>query len=107
MHDIDSGHSGRDRQSHDSGVLLGQHHTASQHTQQLVSHAQPSGRHADTVLAVPQAQSGCDSDRSDLGRSGHMGHTQEPGIATFTDRCAFFLIPGYFIIAIPLLPPCS
>ena len=25
------------------------------------------------------------------------------GIATFTDRCAFFLIPGYFTIALPLL----
>jgi hypothetical protein len=131
-HDIDSGHSGRDRQSHDSGLLLGEHHRQTDHGQQLVSHAQPSGRHADTVQPVVQAQPGSHSDRSDLGRSGHMGHTSKPDIAghDFTcanfpnprnnrvrcfwprfwysallGRCAFFCIWGYFIIALPVLPP--
>jgi len=36
---MDSGHSGSDGQCNDSGLLLGQHHTTSEHSQQLVSHA--------------------------------------------------------------------
>ena len=86
-------------QSHDSRLLLGQHHCPSHNSKQLVSHAQSSGSPADTVLAVPQTQSGCDRHRSHLGCSGHMGHVQKPGIAGLFYCCYFFYIGG--ILSLP------
>jgi len=99
QHDFDSRCDRSGGQSHDSRMLLGQHHWQAHNSPQLVSHAQSSGSPVDTVLPVPQTQSGCDRDRSDLGRSGHMGHVQKPGIAGLFYCCYFFYIGG--ILSLP------